>query len=66
LAISLSLGTAHVSVADAAKTIYGQVWNLRLSYLVVYKITREEGTITKCCTAVRADARFNDFQVTER
>ncbi|OCK90113.1 uncharacterized protein K441DRAFT_263065 [Cenococcum geophilum 1.58] len=29
----------HVSVADAAKTMYGQVWDLRLSHLVVYKIT---------------------------
>lgn len=53
---------AHITVADAAKTMYGQVWDLRLSHLIVYKITREEGTITKCW----ADARFNDFQVAER
>ena len=61
LVISPSLGTVHVSVADAAKAIHGQAWNLRLSHLVVHKTTREEGTIIKYYSAVWADARFNGF-----
>ena len=65
LATSLSLQTVHVSVADAAKAMHGQAWNLRLSHLVVHKLP-EEGTITKCCTAVRTDARFNGLQVAEQ
>ena len=46
--------------------LHGQVWNLRLSHLVVHKTTREEGKIIKCCTAVQTDARFNGFHVAER